>query len=1065
MEFTLNELRKMAAEALFLKERLSCRDICFVEGRDEDRDMRYAKWMKKAGGNGGEKAFLKRLAVENISQVEAKKAMGDIVWKEDTSLPLWTKQISDIIELLPAKKEELLTSLYFNKEKEGIKNNDMIDAVLPFVYYAEMQLISKLGAGKQLYTDDAISNMGRILIQLISPLCFKTFMGEFNEDAITKNPIAFLFGTGMRQEDRKAAWCDFTDKTLTGSWMDILLKYPVLARFIVLVINDWVNYFGELTEYLYADIQKLEAVFGGGKTLGPVTHVEGDLSDRHYGGRSVLIITFSSGVRLVYKPRCLDIDAAWESFNAWLSREGFPYAAKTPRIVNYEDHGWVEYVNYDQLKDVYEAEEFYIRAGVLLGLTYILGGNDFHAENLIAWGKYPVLIDLETLLLHKVKPFNLDTEGMTASQMANDILSDSAVRTGLLPMWRNNRRGSAVDWGALTGDNNGTKNIPLQNGEKLKVSDFEASLLKGFSMIYDFIVENRGKLLGEQSPLKAFSNCKLRFLIRSTQVYADVLNHAISPVYLKNGLDYSFEVERLGGAYLLTAPDTILPELWNTFLSERDAIERRDIPIFYGRAESLALIDHEKSVYGGYFMMNAIEQSQSIIKRLSNKDKVFQIDLIKSSLSIYEGTSHDHRAEAGSFRKKPDNIPVLDDNLLMREAENIYKQLTDKRIESMNGDFTWIVRQFDMETQKMNLGEISLPLYDGRIGLALFMAALYRLTGREDVKQNALKTVEHFRKALYDSYNPFPVKRFPIGWGSGLGGVIKALSLMSSYMDEEALLSDAVYIASGISPEQVEKDKVYDVLGGASGMILAIDDLYSRNRDDRLLNLALLCGKHLLDSRIKAESEHRVWASGIENAPLSGLGHGAAGHAAALMKLYGMTGNKTFYTAAVEAMEYEAGLYDARQNNWMDLRKNPDLMPEEKAFMAGWCSGAPGIGLARLHCLGAKADYAVERDISNAIEFTLNCSMHSSDHICCGNSGRVDFLIEAAMVQERAELLAEAKRRLSWMIVRKEATGSYVFNGQDKGAVFNPSLFQGISGIGYELLRCISPERIKTILI
>lgn len=1065
MEFTQNELRKMAAEALFLKERLSGRDVCYVDGSNEDRDTRYAKWMKKAGGNGGEKAFLKRLAIENISRTEAKKSVGDILWKEDAPLPRWTEQISDMIELLPVKREELLVRLYFNKEKEAIENNDMIDAVLPFIYYAEMQLISGLNEKKQLYTEDAISNMERILIQVISPLCFKTFMGEFNQEAIAKNPIAFLFGTGMSQEDKRAVWLDFTDKALAGSWKEILLKYPVLARFIALVLNDWRCYFSELTEYIYKDMPKLKAVFGGGKALGSVAQIEGDLSDRHNGGRSVLIVTFSSGIRLVYKPRCLDVDVSWESFNTWLSREGFPYAAKTPKIVNCEDHGWVEYVNYDPLMNVQEAEEFYIRAGVLLGLTYILGGNDFHAENLIAWGKYPVLIDLETLLLHKVKPFILDTEGMTASQMANDILSESAVRTGLLPMWRNNRKGSALDWGALTGDNSGTKNIPLLNGKKLKVSDYEASLLKGFSMIYDFVVENSEKLISEHSPLKAFSNCRLRFLIRSTQVYADVLNHVINPAYLKNGLDYSFEAERLGSAYLLTAPDTILPELWNTFLSERDAIERRDIPIFYGRAESLALVDNEKALYGGYFMMNAIERSQTIIKRLSDRDKAFQTDLIRSSLSIYEGTSHYHSLEAGSFKKKVNDLPALDDNMLLREAESIYKQLTDRRIENMNGDFTWIVRQFDMETQKMNLGEISLSLYDGRMGLALFMAALYRLTGREDVRQNALKTVEHFRKALYDSYNPFPVKRFPVGWGSGLGGVIKALSLMSSYLCEETLLSDAVHIASGIIPEQIEKDKIYDVLGGSSGMILALDDLYSRNGDERLLDLALLCGKHLLNSRIKAESGHQVWASGIENAPLSGLGHGAAGHAAALMKLYGLTGDKTFYDAAVEAMEYEAGLYDAQRNNWVDLRKNSKLMPGEKAFMSGWCSGAPGIGLARLQCLGAKANHAVEKDISNAVDFTLNCSVHSSDHICCGNSGRVDFLIEAAMMLKKAELLTEARNRLSWMIARKEATGSYMFNGQDRGAVFNPSLFQGISGIGYELLRCISPEKIKTILI
>ena len=39
---------------------------------------------------------------------------------------------------------------------------------------------------------------------------------------------------------------------------------------------------------------------------------------------------------------------------------------------------------------------FYRRQGALLALLYALEATDFHAENLIASGEFPVLIDLET---------------------------------------------------------------------------------------------------------------------------------------------------------------------------------------------------------------------------------------------------------------------------------------------------------------------------------------------------------------------------------------------------------------------------------------------------------------------------------------------------------------------------------------------------------------------------------------------------------------------------------------------------------------------------------------------
>ena len=41
---------------------------------------------------------------------------------------------------------------------------------------------------------------------------------------------------------------------------------------------------------------------------------------------------------------------------------------------------------------------FYIRFGEILALSYILNATDLHMENLIAYGEYPVIIDLETFI-------------------------------------------------------------------------------------------------------------------------------------------------------------------------------------------------------------------------------------------------------------------------------------------------------------------------------------------------------------------------------------------------------------------------------------------------------------------------------------------------------------------------------------------------------------------------------------------------------------------------------------------------------------------------------------------
>ena len=61
---------------------------------------------------------------------------------------------------------------------------------------------------------------------------------------------------------------------------------------------------------------------------------------------------------------------------------------KTMDMKNFLDHCLCE--------TEYELQNFYIRFGEILALSYILNATDLHMENLIAYGEYPVIIDLET---------------------------------------------------------------------------------------------------------------------------------------------------------------------------------------------------------------------------------------------------------------------------------------------------------------------------------------------------------------------------------------------------------------------------------------------------------------------------------------------------------------------------------------------------------------------------------------------------------------------------------------------------------------------------------------------
>lgn len=1057
------QLVTLAEKGLFLKERLDGKDITFIEDTNtEIQNKRFEQWMNKVRGAADEEKFYNRLAAEDISVKNAKAALGEIQWKDPDNLPKWVMQIKEIMSLLPVSKEDMYRKMLFDSENDAIENNDMIDGVIPFAYYAEQQLLNCLGERKNLFSPKALSNMSKQLIEVITLICFQAYSMENKVDLTSKNPFAILFGTPISSQDIRENWDILIDKQLQGDWVNTIMKYPVLGRLMTISINQWVNGFSEFAKYLENDMEQLQRVFGNEKKLGKVIHIKGDNSDRHNEGKSVQIITFESGVKVVYKPRSLDVDQAFEGFTDWCLEKGFPYAIKSPKLIQGPNYGWVEFIVYLPVENEKQAEVFYEKAGALLAIVYVLGGNDFHYENMIACGENPVLIDIETILIPEVQLFSDAMSGEESTDQAMDILSTSVFRTGMLPMWQ--KKGAEVaDWGGLTGGDYLNANIPMLKGKRLDTPAYEKSILKGFKTAYEFINDHKEALMQESSPLHLFDQCRCRYLIRQTQTYQDVIEHTLRPQYLQEGITFSIEIERMSLAYLLNTSGQVLKKIFPIFLSERDALERRDVPIFYGIGNELALIDHKENVYDGYFKTTAVNRAKSMVERLNKKDADFQLDLIKASLEIIEAKEHTpDQDEIASYRINKDVKPLSKSELL-EEATSIYNKIIDKRVQAKDESHTWIVRQFNVMTEKLELGQIGISLYDGIMGIGTFMAALYKCTQIQDIKEKALNTIKVFRKDIYDDYFMAGMQRMPLGFGMGVGGIIKGLLLMAEYLDEPSLVEDAKRLAYHIQIEQIETDELLDVIGGSAGLVWALDDLYQIAPEERLLSLACEVGNNILKRRVKAESGHLVWQLDLANRPLTGLGHGAAGIADALLKIYGMTDDKRFYEGALEAIEYEKTCYDSKYNNWPDYRKNPDLEKDELVFMAGWCSGAPGVGLARLDARDIKIPDILE-DIERAVEFSRHYPQHNHDHLCCGNTGRIDLLIEAGLALGKDELRLEATQKLSEIIERKNRLEHYRFSTGNNEAIFNPSLFQGLSGVGYEILRAIDPSNIHSVL-
>src|SRR5262249_8756090 len=102
----------------------------------------------------------------------------------------------------------------------------------------------------------------------------------------------------------------------------ILEEYPVLARLLAEQTTRWLEVTLEVLGRLVTDFDLLEGAFATSGPLGVLTDVSADLADPHAGGRSVVILRFGSGVRVVYKPKSMSTDLHFQDLLRWLTQNG-----------------------------------------------------------------------------------------------------------------------------------------------------------------------------------------------------------------------------------------------------------------------------------------------------------------------------------------------------------------------------------------------------------------------------------------------------------------------------------------------------------------------------------------------------------------------------------------------------------------------------------------------------------------------------------------------------------------------------------------------------------------------
>ena len=508
--------------------------------------------------------------------------------------------------------------------------------------------------------------------------------------------------------------------------------------------------------------------------------------------------------------------------------------------------------------------------------------------------------------------------------------------------------------------------------------------------MYRFLWQKSTQLLAPQGPLALWAHQQVRFVLRPTRIYYDILERLLHPNFLQDGLTRSIELDVLSQGYTKADSDT---RFWAMLKVEIDALEQVDIPYFQANVSSDALPVNAAQSIKRCFVEPSYDRVVTRLANMNNTDLQRQITLIRGALLCRQITSGHTPPPSKAPYPSTDTPTVFATETVLHQATQIAAQIRDQAIRSPTGGASWITPVFNLQADRFQLQPMDVDLYGGIGGIGLFLAALAQVSAKEADRNLALAAFQTIREVCQqDQACNSLAARVGIGGASGLGSVIYALVRGGELLGEDGLLADARRLADLITPDRIRSDRAYDVVAGSAGAILGLKALYDSCGDDAVLGPMVDCGQYLLERRTRGQQQAgpRAWAT-MDNIMLTGFSHGAAGIAYALLRLYQATKDSSFAAAAAEAMAYERSLFSAAAGNWPDLRSSIDGKDRQLSYATAWCHGAAGIGLARLGGLPIQETPEVLAEIEVALKTMGKLGLGTRDHLCCGNLGATEL--------------------------------------------------------------------------
>lgn len=946
----------------------------------------------------------------------------------------------------------------------------------PFVKIAENMLISKCRNNKFFCENQrTISKEFEMKIfEKVADCSIRTLILEMN--------FCKLEGS-LNGGDPESEYRDYAENWLNDQeyFMELLNAYPALLRLLIDVLENTVQFYAEILENYQKDESAIRSEFGYHASEFVQLTVGG--SDSHMHGKSVAVITYADGSKLVYKPHSIQVEYKYQKFLQWLG-EKTNIQMKTYRILDERDYGWEEFVRHMPCVSDYELKEYYKRLGLIICANYMLNVHDVHNENIIASGAFPIVIDAETLLKNS-EPFN----HQRISEVALNEIRGTVMAQGILPQHLKRKKGNqSIDISGMSNDVGKEypckvpilinakrsdmrcvydypkevkkQNLPLLKMDVKRPIYYVEYILEGFEQTYRFVLENK-ELIREKYNI--FKNLRLRHLRRDTQTYGMLLTTSKHPDFLGDC------------AYRQMILMTLYKNRNVSSVTERMAIEEEilqmlynDIPMFSYDSSGKDLFSGYGNCIKGYFEKSSIELVEEKLESMDSHDllqqKLYIVLAVASTEDIGEAKAKEEKNQKIIQLLGKDTQIYLKERSIFQQCKNIVKKLEENAIYNSNkSKVGWIgVSLMGIEEIKWNVVPLNYDLYNGIGGIAIFLHAFcetYSDSGCHDICNAVDNSLDEYMKSIleYDSV---------VGNDSGGGYFSGECSLLNVFLILFQITSDEDYINRAeklfkVIENQITSDEDNsmdnDVVSGLAGTIITLLKMYQFTNKSLYLEIAENAGEKLLAA---AQKGNIGIGWGISGQPfiLAGLSHGASGIALALLKLGVFTKKEKYLKAAKYALYEEDSLYSEKIGNWADRRLFRGTTGEEDGRNpATWCHGSGGILLARIkmsHMVPKEMNSIIKEDIEKAYSSLIKYGGKKNQCLCHGNIGNLEILYEYARFASDHELERQIECALQKAI---EDSASY----WDCGLLPNYEhlgFMLGITGIGYSLLRHVNKE-------